>query len=319
MRQFSLSKLPSIPDLNLPVSIRNEVEMLPVAAQEDFFRQYGREMKVLGLAYITHLLGGSSYIYQGKVFKQLLFWFTGLGFGVGWVINLFRMPDMVREVNRKIARKIIRDLSRRHGIQQNRPMRPFATPPFGQRPTVTNTLRPRPVRPDYDPIHPTVESLQAGFLVDYRLKTWEVVSECQFDWYGGKTDRQLVLAYDIERVCVYISFGNGIPVVFDMKQLNVYALDRNMVNEINLRGKPSNVIQFQGTDYYRDAEQEGICFFYQENVLSKKVKSWEYVDLTRTQFLRVEQFDKNDYRAYAGNVVSDMEFQEILPKKVMSE
>jgi Domain of unknown function (DUF4178) len=314
MRNLPDPNIPSILERNFPVSLRTEIEVLPTGAQQDFLRQYGREMKVIGLGYLTHFLGGASYLYQGKVFKQILFWLTGFGFGIGWIINLFRMPDMIQKENRKIARRIIRELSLKYGMQ---PAKPKDALDYILRQT-PNQPKPRSVRPEYDPTNLTVEDLQAGFLVDYRLKTWEVVNESQYDWYNGESDRLLVLGADIERVFVYLRRENGLPIVYDMRQINIYALDRNMASEISMRGKPSNVINFQGYDFYRETEREGLCFFISEGGANKKVRLWEYVDLTRTKLLRVEQFDKADFRAYTGSIVSPLEFSEILPKRVMS-
>ena len=40
----------------------------------------------------------------------LAFWFSGMFFGIGWVVYWFLTPGMVREYNEQVANNVIRNI-----------------------------------------------------------------------------------------------------------------------------------------------------------------------------------------------------------------
>ena len=64
---------------NISSSISYQVQQLPEPARKEFMFSYKEEKKDLAIAYILHFLFGAAYAYQGKWFKQLLFWITFFG------------------------------------------------------------------------------------------------------------------------------------------------------------------------------------------------------------------------------------------------
>lgn len=95
---------------DLPAMVRNELDSLPAQKQEKFFEEYRRRAKSSGPAYVLCVLVGGHYFYLGKWGVQILFWLTVGGLLVWWLVDLFRIPAMIRDHNRDVAVDVLKDL-----------------------------------------------------------------------------------------------------------------------------------------------------------------------------------------------------------------
>lgn len=95
---------------SLPAMVRNELAKLPAQRQEEFLEEYRRKAKSVGAAYLLWLLLGWHYIYLRKWGIQFLFWLTAGGVLIWWLVDLFRIPGMVRDFNRDVAVDVLRNL-----------------------------------------------------------------------------------------------------------------------------------------------------------------------------------------------------------------
>lgn len=100
----------------LPSMVKSAVRELPPADQEAFVEEFRRRSKSLAVAYILWFLLGWHYAYLRKWGTQVLFWLVAGGLGVWWIIDLFRLPRMVRSINRDIAVDVMRDLKIIKGV-----------------------------------------------------------------------------------------------------------------------------------------------------------------------------------------------------------
>lgn len=103
---------PSLAD-GLPTVVKASLAGMSDLAQQQFAEEYGRKRRSVGFAYLTSLLY-LHYAYVGRVGMTLLMWLAAIcSFGVlgliWWVIDLFRMPGIVRNRNADIATAILRD------------------------------------------------------------------------------------------------------------------------------------------------------------------------------------------------------------------
>ena len=95
---------------NLPAMARNELVKLPAQKQEEFIEEYKRKAKSVGVAYILWLIGGWHYVYLRRWGIFILFWLTAGGLFIWWLIDIFRIPGMIRDYNKDIAIDVLRNL-----------------------------------------------------------------------------------------------------------------------------------------------------------------------------------------------------------------
>lgn len=103
---------------NLPSVVRTELAKLPAHLQDAFVEEYDRKAKGLGVAYLCSLLY-CHYGFLGRWGMTTIMWIAAIAsFGVislvWWVIDLFRMPSLVRDHNHDIAMEVMRNFKTIH-------------------------------------------------------------------------------------------------------------------------------------------------------------------------------------------------------------
>ena len=101
---------PSIAD-KLPSMVKNELARLSASKQEEFVEEYKRKKKSVGLAYLLLLVVFAlHYGYIGKWGLQIVFWLTGGGLMVWWIVDIFRLPGLIQSYNKDVATEVMRNL-----------------------------------------------------------------------------------------------------------------------------------------------------------------------------------------------------------------
>lgn len=96
---------------SLPPSIQQVVASMDPQSQNTFFNEYLKKRKRKSVGWILWLIPITwHYLYVGRAGLQFAFWFTGGGFGIWWLVDLFRMPSIIRSKNEAIARDTIQTL-----------------------------------------------------------------------------------------------------------------------------------------------------------------------------------------------------------------
>jgi len=95
---------------NLPAMVRNELVKLTPQKQEEFVEEYRRKAKSAGTAYLLWFLLRCHYGYLGKWGIQILFWLTFGGLFVWYLIDLIRIPGMIRNHNKDVSVDVLRNL-----------------------------------------------------------------------------------------------------------------------------------------------------------------------------------------------------------------
>jgi TM2 domain-containing membrane protein YozV len=97
----------------LPVAVVQKVEAMEPVNQQAFMDEFKRKRKSANVAHFLWFIGclsGLHYLYVKKALWFVLFLFTAGGFGIWWIIDFFRVPRMVKDYNRTIALKVLRDI-----------------------------------------------------------------------------------------------------------------------------------------------------------------------------------------------------------------
>ncbi len=100
---------------HLPATVREAILKLPPILKDEFWEEYQLQSRSLAIAYILLLIPpplSCHYLYSRHLVKQILFTLTCGGFFIWWLVDLFRMPQIVMDENRKSARKILKRLLR---------------------------------------------------------------------------------------------------------------------------------------------------------------------------------------------------------------
>lgn len=95
----------------LPASVREAVAKLPPTLQEEFYEEYALAEKKMALSYLLWLIPppfSCHYLYNNRVFTQILYFLTCGGVFLWWIVDFFRMPQIVKDENRKTARKFLK-------------------------------------------------------------------------------------------------------------------------------------------------------------------------------------------------------------------
>lgn len=97
----------------LPISVRASLERSNENEVSMFDQEYSDKRRSVAVAYLASLFM-LHYAYCGRVGMTLLCWLVGfMTLGVGgliwWLIDLFRIPGIVRKRNHDIATGVLRD------------------------------------------------------------------------------------------------------------------------------------------------------------------------------------------------------------------
>jgi hypothetical protein len=101
----------------LPEAVRTQLALLPAAQREEFLKAYQLQSRSLLLAYLVSLI----YCHYGLLGRwamtgmMFLTLFVAVTLGwIWWLIDVVRMPGMVRAHNQRVAVEILRRLSPPH-------------------------------------------------------------------------------------------------------------------------------------------------------------------------------------------------------------
>lgn len=103
--------MPTNLQAQLPEAVRRKVAAMDEINQAAFAAEFRKKQKSPLIAFILLMsIPSFHYFYLGKVWLNLLFWGTIGGFGLWWVIDLFRTVGLVRDYNKTVAINVLRDL-----------------------------------------------------------------------------------------------------------------------------------------------------------------------------------------------------------------
>jgi hypothetical protein len=86
-----------------PLLVRQGLAKLAPADQQAFLEEYRRREKSTRVGLLLCFLLGCHYIYLREWGSQFLFWLTGGGLLIWWLVDLFRVSGMVRDYNNDVA------------------------------------------------------------------------------------------------------------------------------------------------------------------------------------------------------------------------
>lgn len=171
----------------------------------------------------------------------------------------------------------------------------------------------RDKKKELDPLKDlTLAKLKVGYLVDYDLKTWEVVANNYYDWGGGDISHEWQLKSGDE--VVYLESESDDHEEWSLNRRIAFdRLGSNIKKQILETGDPPEEIVFEGTTYYRE-EMGGGRFFKDGQGPGSELLRWSYEDDEGRSYLGLEQWGEEDFDATIGEPVEEYQFINILPR-----
>jgi len=290
----------------LPFAVNHQLQELPEIVQADFLKKYKKLSKSMTLTYFLHFFAPVHYLYLGKFLTQFLYWITFGGMGIWAIIDIFRIPDMVKRYNERIADRCLREVMYKHRrIIENH------TPP--QRTIQQAVLQPRNLDTELDPIRMDIGNLQIGYFLDFGLKTWEVRSETQYDWINGNSEKEFKIVCEAETQLLSIAYEPKITACFVGSPISMFSIQENLDQEILQRSTPPNILQYGDLKFYKENSKEGFLFKKVPNPQGIKTLAWEYLDSQRKFVLRIEQTGRNNFRTTLWQRIDPYTISDILP------
>lgn len=111
VKRTSMNELPESIRRQIPEAVIRRVDTLDPVTQEAFLSEFRKKKKSALMAFLLWCIFPAwHYFYLGKVWVNLIFWLTFGGFGLWWLIDLFRLGGMVREYNKTVAISVLKDI-----------------------------------------------------------------------------------------------------------------------------------------------------------------------------------------------------------------
>ncbi|NME67062.1 DUF4178 domain-containing protein [Flammeovirga aprica] len=211
----------------------------------------------------------------------------------GSVLYLYNQAKKIKKTPEKIF-----NLLAGHQIHTNNPTKSFQRRTF-----------------NYDPTSIGINDIQLGYLIDYNLKTYQVVEHYQLSSNNETEEEKLVLLSGINELVLFKYFDQVNLKIRVTEKVNIYSIDEGLDTEILLKQQPKAILTVNGKRYYRDANHTGSFYSFTENKVTHKYSRWEYYDESRVEYLTIEQIGAKNFHAYIGKLVHETDFSDILPKK----
>jgi Domain of unknown function (DUF4178) len=159
----------------------------------------------------------------------------------------------------------------------------------------------------------TLSDLEKGYLVDYDLKTWEVLAHNFYDW----GDRDISHEWQLSGVdeVVFLEQESDDEDDWSLnRKISFARLGPDIKKQILETGDPPDEIVYDGVTYYME-ETAGGHFYQDGQSPGKQMLRWSYEDDSGDRYLGIEQWGETDFEASIGQPVETYQFTNILPKE----
>jgi len=89
--------------------VKTEIAKFPKEYRDQFYNEYKRKTKSLGISYLLIYIINLYYGYNRKWGLQIASWLTLGGLGIWLLIDIIRMPSIVKNTNKDIAFDLLKD------------------------------------------------------------------------------------------------------------------------------------------------------------------------------------------------------------------
>ncbi|RMD56060.1 MAG: DUF4178 domain-containing protein [Nitrospirae bacterium] len=166
---------------------------------------------------------------------------------------------------------------------------------------------------EFDPLLDVeLKNLEVGWFVDFDMKTWEVKAHHKYDWGDGYITDEWELRSG--RKVIFLHYDPEDGGLFTISEkIPIGQIEGNIREYIKTHEDGPDRIVYKGTTYYLE-EDGGALFIENGEGVPVEFIYWDYVDDSGNRFVSIEQWGDNEFEAYAGKIVEEFEFDNILPR-----
>jgi|TARA_B110000014_G_scaffold263132_2_gene258938 hypothetical protein len=163
----------------------------------------------------------------------------------------------------------------------------------------------------YDPTDIKVTDLENGYLLDYDFETWTVTKMSEYDWGSNFFTREFTITSKDKVRYLHIE-DDGKLIITLSEEIKFRKLGVEVLDHIELNGKPPKKINFLGITYFLDEKSPG---FYRntENESWEELISFDYLDDDEKKCLSISQWGDDDFEASFGEIIKPIDISNILP------
>ena len=111
MSETTTNEIPANLRKQIPEAVQRKVAAMDEINQQAFLAEFRKKRKSAFLAFMFVMaIPSFHYFYLGRIWLQIVFWGTIGGFGIWWLVDLFRVGSLVREYNKTVAIDVLKDV-----------------------------------------------------------------------------------------------------------------------------------------------------------------------------------------------------------------
>jgi hypothetical protein len=171
----------------------------------------------------------------------------------------------------------------------------------------------RKITKEQNPSKLKIQDIRKGALVNYKLQTWEVAEQIQYDWGQGNTH----ILYRLNNVAnkgilLLVAQNLGVYQLWIEKRLTYQELIDYKLDKI--RYEPPLHLVCNGEEFIKEHIEIGYEFVADaENGV--KIKQYDYLSENGKKSLRILHHEDEDIFVFSGKKVENFEFSKILIHK----
>ncbi|HAA15452.1 MAG TPA: DUF4178 domain-containing protein [Cytophagales bacterium] len=166
--------------------------------------------------------------------------------------------------------------------------------------------------PDYDPTNISLLDMKAGWVLDYDMKSWEVVGQFEYDWGNNFFSDEYKIQSSNVVLYLHLEEDDELEISLAHK-IRLNQVSENIPNSFkNSNEDPPRSLTFEGSTFQLEEESLGSYRDVRSDNWSDFI-SWNYEHPDGKQFLTLERWGEEEFELSHGQYVESYEFSNILP------
>ncbi|MDY6853021.1 MAG: DUF4178 domain-containing protein, partial [Thermodesulfobacteriota bacterium] len=159
----------------------------------------------------------------------------------------------------------------------------------------------------------TPANMEAGYFVDYDMKTWEVTAHNRYDWGEGDITHEWQIKSGDE--VVYLELESDDEDYWSLNRKIAFSrLEGRIKDHIMKTGDGPDEIAFEGEKFYLEEMAAG-HILKEGQSQGRPMLRWSYENEDGRRYLCIEQWGEGDFESSIGEPVQEYQFTNILPRE----